>query len=264
VSDLLAAFSLVAAVLGLPVWLYLGALTFFSLFPRSPRPPARSPVEDIPKKLVAVVPAHDEETGIAATVHSLLAAAYPPERRSVVVVADNCSDATAAHAAAAGARVIERRDDVRRGKGYALELAFAQVLADPSVDGVVVIDADTVVAPDLWHVLSARLDESGAVQVENRVRNRDATWRTRLLAIALATINGVRSLGRERLGLSVGLKGNGMAFSRRALEEVPHTAHGLVEDVEHAVQLGLAGIRVVYAHETWIASESPEGSAAAV
>jgi hypothetical protein len=71
-------------------------------------------------------------------------------------------------------------------------------------------------------------------------------------------INGVRCLGRERLGLSVGLKGNGMCFARATLEKVPHTAYGLVEDVEYAVKLALAGVRVVFAAETWIASESPE------
>ena len=67
-----------------------------------------------------IVPAHDEEQNIAATVVSLLAVDYPRNRFRVVVVADNCTDKTAERAREAGADVIERVDATKRGKGYAL------------------------------------------------------------------------------------------------------------------------------------------------
>src|SRR5258708_38764066 len=57
-----------------------------------------------------IVPAHDEELGIAATVESLLAVDYPAELRRVLVVADNCGDATAARARDAGAVGLARTD----------------------------------------------------------------------------------------------------------------------------------------------------------
>jgi cellulose synthase/poly-beta-1,6-N-acetylglucosamine synthase-like glycosyltransferase len=255
---LLTALSLLLAVGALIPLGYLALLTLVSAA-------RRAPPRQGDKTLVAVIPAHNEELGIESTVKSLLAADYPSDKRRVVVVADNCIDATAARARAAGADVLERTDAVKRGKGYALELGFAHALADRAVDAVVVIDADTVVAENLWRSLSDHLAGGFfAVQAANRVRNRDATWRTRLLAIALAMINGVRCLGRERLSLSAGLKGNGMAFSRAALDRAPYRAYGLVEDVEYAVDLALAGIRVRFAADTWIASESPETGAAAV
>src|SRR6476661_8363758 len=56
-------------------------------------------------RVVAVVPAHDEEAGIAAAVASLHAQSIRPDR--IVVVADNCTDRTARLAAEAGAEVIE-------------------------------------------------------------------------------------------------------------------------------------------------------------
>lgn len=239
----------------------LGYLLVLTMLSVARRPPPRGP--DL--LLVAVIPAHNEETGIASTVQSLHSADYPADRRRVIVVADNCKDATAERARAAGATVLERFNDEKRGKGYALELGFGHALADPSVDAVVVIDADTVVSPNLWRSLADTLSAGAdAVQAANRVRNRDASWRTRLLAIALALINGVRCLGRERLSLSVGLKGNGMAFSRRALTVAPYQAYGLVEDVEHAVALALAGVRVHFAADSFIASESPETAGASV
>ncbi len=64
-----------------------------------------------------IVPAHDEESEIATTVASLLAIDYPRALYRVFVVADNCSDQTAARAAAAGAQVIVRTDAEHRGKG---------------------------------------------------------------------------------------------------------------------------------------------------
>jgi cellulose synthase/poly-beta-1,6-N-acetylglucosamine synthase-like glycosyltransferase len=65
--------------------------------------------------------------------------------------------------------------------------------------------------------------------------------------IAFTLFHDVRSRARERLGLSAGLRGNGMAFSTALLGQVPHEAFSLVEDVEYGVRLGLAGHRVHYA-----------------
>jgi 1,2-diacylglycerol 3-beta-glucosyltransferase len=250
--------SLMLAALVLPIWAYLGVLTLAAWRRRAP--PA-----DATRRLVCVVPAHNEEQGIARTVQSLLAATYPAALRRVLVVADNCTDRTADVARRAGALVLERRDDERRGKGFALEAGFALALSDQDVDGVIVVDADTIVADNLWRAVSARLAAGErAMQVTNAVRNPEAGWRPSLQAIAMAMINGVRSLGRERLGLSVGLRGTGMAFSRRTLEEVPHRVYGVVEDVEYGVRLGLAGIRVAFVPETFITSDAPVSAAAAL
>ena len=58
-----------------------------------------------------MIPAHDEETGIATTVRSCLASDYPSLLFGVVVIADNCTDRTAALAAQGRARVVERFDE---------------------------------------------------------------------------------------------------------------------------------------------------------
>ena len=48
--------------------------------------------EEPRSRLLIVIPAHDEESGIATTVQSCRAANYPPALFGVVVIADNCSD----------------------------------------------------------------------------------------------------------------------------------------------------------------------------
>ena len=74
-----------------------------------------------PPRVVILVPAHNEEQGIAATLRSLLAQTRPPDR--ILVAAYNCSDRTAEIARTCGAEVIETVDN-RAKKAGALNQAF--------------------------------------------------------------------------------------------------------------------------------------------
>ncbi len=243
------------AVLAVPVLLAAAYLALLALLARPrPAPPAVAPH----LRFAVVVPAHDEEAGIARTVESLLATDYPAELRRVLVVADNCSDATAERARGAGAIVLVRNDGSRRGKGYALAHGFADVERDGWADAIVVVDADTLVSENLLLSFSARLDAGAeTVQAHYGVRNPDTSWRTRLMALAFSIFHGVRSLGRERLRASCGLRGNGMCFTPRVLAAVPHEAFSVVEDLEYGVRLGEAGYRVHYAPEAEVWGEMP-------
>ena len=245
------------ALLPAAAGVYLGVLALLSARPQAPTAGAPH------LRFTVVVPAHNESAGIGQTVRSLLALDYPAALRRVLVVADNCADDTAVQARAAGAEVLERTDTQRRGKGYALETAFAQLLAEGTTDAVAVIDADTVVSPNLLQAFAARLEAGARVaQAHYGVQNPEASWRTRLMRIALAMFHQVRSIARERLGVSAGLRGNGMCFSLAVLREVPHDAYSLVEDLEYGVKLGRAGHRVVYVHEADVLGEMVSGEQA--
>jgi cellulose synthase/poly-beta-1,6-N-acetylglucosamine synthase-like glycosyltransferase len=250
----------IAAIPAVAAATYLAVLTLFSQRQplRAPTSRAQLPFFDV------VIPAHDEEAQVARAVQSVLGVDYPRGRFRVLVVADNCSDATATHALRAGAFVLRREDAVRRGKGHALAFAFDRILADGRADAVVIVDADTRVSPLLLRAFAARL-QAGAVAMQGdyRVRNPAASWRTRLMVVALATFHGLRSIARERLGLSCGLRGNGMALSSSVLREVPYDAFSVVEDVEHGIHLAEAGHRVAYVPEAIVWGEmATSGSAA--
>jgi 1,2-diacylglycerol 3-beta-glucosyltransferase len=236
---------------------YLGLLALAS---RRRVPPSYGPPR---LRFDVVVPAHDEEAGIGATVRSLLGVNYPLALFRVIVVADNCTDRTAARAGAAGATVLERHDLLQPGKGHALSYAFAYCLGHGAAAAVVVVDADSTVSPNLLLALQARLATGAlAVQTNNVVANPGLSWRTRLMAIAFALFNTVRSLGRERLGCSVGLRGNGMCLSVKLLRQVPHEAFSIVEDLEYGIRVGLAGHRVHLAAEATVSSEMVQSAAA--
>jgi cellulose synthase/poly-beta-1,6-N-acetylglucosamine synthase-like glycosyltransferase len=82
------------------------------------------------------------------------------------------------------------------------------------------------------------------------------------MAIAFGSFHVLRSLARERLELSAGLRGNGMCFTTSLLREVPHDAFSIVEDVEYGIKLGEAGHRVHYAAEAHVYGEMVTSSTA--
>lgn len=224
--------------------LYLLALTLLSGKPRLPPQSKRAMRFDI------IIPAHNEAAGIAAVVQSARAIDWPPDQFRVVVVADNCADATAEVAAAAGAQVLVRQDAQLRGKGYAVALAFDDSRKRDWAEAVVVVDADSRISANLLEAIAARMEHGEqAVQVHYGVSNIHASWRTRLMAIAMAAFHRVRSRGRERLGLSCGIRGNGWALTHALLQRVPYASFSLTEDIEYGIELGMRGVRVAYADE---------------
>ncbi|NOJ80239.1 exopolysaccharide biosynthesis GT2 family glycosyltransferase EpsU [Myxococcus xanthus] len=255
----------------LPVAVACGYLLTLTLRSYRPQPPA---TRIGPRKFDIIIPAHNEELGIARTVKNLSEVDYPAHLRRIIVVADNCSDATAQKAREAGAFVLERQDTTKRGKGYALAHAFEFSQQDGFAEAVVVVDADTVVSPNLLTAFAKRiegvegkeadgvkggLEVAHAMQAHYGVMNPTASWRTRLMTIALGMFHKVRSQGREALGVSCGLRGNGMCFTHHALAKVPHDAFSVVEDLEYGIRLAQNGFRVHYVWEAEVLGEMVSG-----
>ena len=95
--------------------------------------------------VVALIPAHNEQTAISAAIESLADQTQPPDR--IIVVADNCTDDTAAVAAGYGVEVFTTSHNTDRKAG-ALNQALAWLL--PQLDGqdrVLITDADSELAP---------------------------------------------------------------------------------------------------------------------
>ncbi len=131
-------------------------------------------------------------------------------------------------------------------------------------DAVVVLDADTFVSPNLLRVFAAELQTGNkAIQARYDVLNTDESWRTRLMSCALALAHVVKPLGRERLGLSDGLKGNGMCFARSVVEEIPWSGDSITEDIEYALRLCRAGYRIAFTPEACVWAQMPTTGAQA-
>lgn len=260
---LLATASCVLAVATAPLAVELLTLTAACLLPERSRRKRIHPVAPVtPMRLTVVVPAQNEELLVGRCVRTLLADLPPGS--GVLVVAHNCTDNTAQIAADAGAEVLVLCDEGRRGKGAALRAGFnhaisfgARVLA--------VVDADSVVAPGFSSAIAEVLiDGAQAFQAPYVVMGGENHASSRLTSLGFLGFNVIRPRGRARLGISVGIFGNGFGFRSSVLERVPYDASSLVEDLEYHLRLVDAGIQVEFLRNATVLSEMPENPAAAL
>jgi hypothetical protein len=148
-------------------------------------------------------------------------------------------------------------DPDQKGKGCALSYGFAAALTGPS-RAVLVIDADSVVSPGLIAAVRQKfLMGAQAVQCRYEVYQPEENSRTRLMALAFQGFNVIRPRGRERLGLSAGILGNGFALNRDVLMRIPYGAYSVVEDLEYHLALVRAGIRVEFVDSAAVSGEMP-------
>lgn len=208
-------------------------------------------------RFAVVIPAHDEAANIVKTLHAIRRLDYPVSGFSIIVVADNCTDDTAAKSLDAGVRVLSRNDPDHHGKGYALGYAFERLLAE-GFDAIVVVDADTVPAPNLLDSFDRRLAAGqNVLQAVYGVENPDASHLTYLLHVGNFMENYLFQFPKNVFGLPVILRGNGMCFSTDVLRNYPWHAHSVVEDTEYSLELLRAGEFVHFVTETAVYGEYP-------
>jgi cellulose synthase/poly-beta-1,6-N-acetylglucosamine synthase-like glycosyltransferase len=242
-----------AGVIALPAAMLLVEVVAAVIGPETVLPPpARAPSP----RLGVLVPAHNEGEALLPTVADIRRQLHSGDR--LLIVADNCSDDTAATAAAAGAEVIERNDRARIGKGYALDRGIAHLTGYPP-DIVVMIDADCRLADGvltrLASVCSVTCRPVQALYVmtapeESAINFRVAefAWRVR---------NWVRPLGLSALDLPCQLMGTGMAFPWNVIRSADFTQGSIVEDLRLGIDLTLAGTPPIFCPSAVVSSRFP-------
>ena len=254
-SMLLTVLGIVLTLITLPLILELFAVTLLFLLPHRttsatirPRP-----------RLTVIIPAHNEEQLIQPCVESVCRSAQGTAK--ILVVAHNCTDATGARALGAGAEVLTFDDDAAKGKGKALRHGMRHAL-ESGAEAVLVVDADSVISSNLISDVLHKLSEgAAAVQCRYEMLSADRSARTRLASLAFRAFCYVRPAGRERLGLSAGISGNGFALSARLLSKVPYDASSVVEDLEYHIHTVLSGERVHFLDSATVTSHLPVSTA---
>jgi cellulose synthase/poly-beta-1,6-N-acetylglucosamine synthase-like glycosyltransferase len=211
-------------------------------------------------RIAVLVPAHDEAAGIGATLDTITPQLAPGDR--LLVVADNCLDATASVAAAHGAHVVQRCDETRRGKGYALDFGVRHLEKDPP-DVVVIVDADCQLGPQaLTRLSQACVASARPVQALYLMHTpRGASLKARIGELAWVVKNLVRPLGAHRAGWPCPLMGTGMAFAWKHLCGAPLASGHLVEDMQLGLHLAAAGTPPLFCPDARVASTFPQNAA---
>lgn len=218
----------------------------------APLPATRPPV-------AILIPAHNEEAGLPATLSSLQSQLGIADR--ILVVADNCRDRTAEVARRAGVDVVERSHAELRGKGYALDFGV-QALAAAPPDVVVIVDADCIVGDGaIARLASLAFQHQRPVQALYLMRTPAVSGPLKKIAeFAWIVKNKVRPLGWFRLGWPCQLMGTGMAFPWQTIRAARLATGHIVEDMKLGMDLALAGSAPMFCPHALVYSYFPTSS----
>lgn len=196
--------------------------------------------EPVGEDTVVIVPAHNEQRMLPATLAALKREVRDP--KAILVVADNCTDATRSVAEAAGVRVMERHDTRRLGKSHALAAGLRFLEADPP-EIVAVVDADSQLASGaLTRLAEAARRLNRPVQglyVFDRPSAGDA--RSAISWLAIFFKNAIRPLGWARIGGPCLITGTAFAVPWAVARKVVFDNTDLAEDTRLSVDFGVAG-----------------------
>ena len=205
-----------------------------------PLPSRRRTPERTSISAVVIIPAHDEEASIAATIGALTKEAAGIA--DLLIVADNCNDRTAEIAGAAGGRAIVRMDPALRGKGYALAFARDELSKKPPTV-VLVVDADCRIdRSGLVALIDTAAAQSSPVQAVNLLHPDLATTPfVQVSNFAFMLRNLIRQRGLQRLAGRVHLTGTGMAFPWDLFAQADLGGGNIVEDLNLGISLAAKG-----------------------
>jgi cellulose synthase/poly-beta-1,6-N-acetylglucosamine synthase-like glycosyltransferase len=207
--------------------------------------------------VAVLIPAHNEQQGLPATLRSVQAQLKPNDR--IVVIADNCTDNTAAVAREHGAIAIERHDTVKRGKGYALDFGMRYLENNQPPEVVIIVDADCLLEDNALATLTHKaLEKNRPVQALYLMHSpTGASLKTKIAEFAWTVKNWTRALGPHQLGLPCQLMGTGMAFPWKQLQQANLASGHIVEDLKLGLDFAEKHHAPVFCPEAVVTSVFP-------
>ena len=212
-------------------------------------------------KIIILIPAHNEEYTLQKTLNSCALLEYPEDLYDVNVIADNCDDETKNIAIKNETKVLERFNELQRGKGYALEWAFNEII-NIDYDAVIIVDADCELSANALTSLDYYLKQGcQALQLNDISSNPDASPLSYILSVGNFIENEYFYYPKNLLKLAIQCRGTGMAFTKKLLHDVPWNASTITEDMEYSVSLFRNGVNVTFIKEAFVQSEFPDTDA---
>jgi len=216
------------ALYGALVVTYIASRFALSLAYRAPRDAGHEP------RVAIVVPAFNEQDGIAASLRSLLAVDYPADKLELVAVNDGSTDETLA-------RMLEVADDAPRvrvidlGSNCGKRAAMAVGMRATEAEILAFVDSDSTLEPDALRRLVQGFADArvGAVCGHAEVANVDASWLTRMQLVRYFVAFRVVKAAESAFGCVTCCSGCFSAYRRVAI--VPH-----LDAWEHQRFLGAA------------------------
>ena len=214
-----------------------------------------------PHRFAIMICARNEQAVIADLITSIRRQTYDASLIKIFVLADNCTDDTAGIAQAAGAVVYERFNQLKKGKGYALEALMAHIREDypDGFDGYFVFDADNILAPDYIEQMNRTFTDGYDIVTSYRnSKNYGDNWISAGYALWFLRESRYLNHARHLLHTSCAVGGTGFLFSRKVAEEINSWPfHTLVEDIEFSVHEITRGRKIGFCAEAVLYDEQP-------
>jgi len=206
--------------------------------------------------VTVMIPSHNEDSVITATVENILAMEY--ENFEVIVIDDRSEDNTA-NVIKALENKYEKVTALVRDKsafpGKSAVLNDALLLAKG--EAILVFDADARVAPDFLSILVPNLEpeDVGAAQARKIISNKDYNFLTRCQNNEY-TLDANFQVGRDAIKGAVELRGNGELIKRTALDDIGGwNNHTITDDLDMSTQLHIKGWDVRFCPEAHVNEE---------
>ncbi len=211
-------------------------------------------------KYAVVIAARNESAVIGQLIKSIKKQNYPQELVDIYVVADNCTDNTAEVSKNAGARVFERFNRQRVGKGYALDYAFKNLInSNVCYDGYFVFDADNLLDENYICEMNKVFDNGYKIVTSYRnSKNYDTNWLS--AGYSLWFLREAKYLNNARMILNTGcaISGTGFMVSDEIIRKNNGWKHHLLtEDIEFSIDNALQGEKIGYCGNAVLYDEQP-------
>ena len=215
----------IATLATIPIFCSLCYLFFITLASLIPRKIRIKPTFNT--KIAILISSHNEEKNIEKTVAKLISDIdYPPALYEVIVIANNCTDSTSYLASFAGAKTLEYTNEWKQGKWHAIEWSLKQLKKD-KFDLFIILNVGSSLKKNSLQYLDSEFVEGHIVmQLPIEYNNDITTWTNSLQNGLSAPAQYLQPKGRDRIGFSAPLIGNGTILTKHILKKIPFDIAG--------------------------------------
>ncbi len=214
------------------------------------------------RRYAILIAARNEENVLPFLLDSIAKQDYPSDKITTYVIADNCTDNTAQVASAHGARVFERFDQTKIGKGYALDFLLTMIQREDGLDAYdafLIFDADNLLRPDYVTQIN-KVCGAGyeAFCGYRNTKNFGTNWLSAGYGVWYLHDSAHLNQSRMMLGTSCAVSGTGFGFTRTLLERMGGWKFfTLTEDIEFNTWCVTHGVKIGYCHDAVTYDEQP-------
>lgn len=213
-------------------------------------------------KYAVLIAARNESQVIEGLIKSIRMQNYPKNLLDIFVIADNCTDNTAAVARHNGAKVFERNDLQKIGKGFALDFALKKIHSLYGIrfyEGYLVFDADNVLDTNFIKEINKVFDAGYEIVTSYRnSKNYGYNWISAGYALWFLReskyLNGARMINHTSCAIS----GTGFLVSSEIIQKDGGWKYNLLtEDIEFTVDKVIQGNIIGYCESAILYDEQP-------